>query len=264
MQVNPPFGYRNIVPFYKNMKVRLPAPGELPPFAASSNAVPVSYSEFAAACRDYPLVFVSTDEGKHFSPVAIVGMAGAENLFLKEGNWDPGVYLPAYVRRYPFCMAVVTLEGQPQADRLVCIEKEFVTEAADGQAMFDAEGKTTARWEPISRLLEEYERDLERTREMCEILADYALLEPFTLQATLNNAGPMNLAGMYRVDEKKLEFLNAAQHKNLIKKGILGRVYAHLISLEAFARLLARKAATPGTATAPDNNGTAKASTPAG
>ena len=130
-----------------------------------------------------------------------------------------------------------------QADRLVCVEKDFLVEDGGGELMFDPEGKSTERWEPISKLLEEYERDLQRTREMCEILADYALLEPFTLQATLKDKGPMNLSGMYRVDEKKLEFLNAAQHKNLIKKGIMGRIFAHLISLESFARLLARKAA---------------------
>ena len=76
---------------------------------------------------------------------------------------------------------------------------------------------------------------------MCAILADYALLEPFTLQTSLKERGAMNLGGMYRVDERKLEFLNAAQHKNLIRKGIMGRIYAHLISLENFARLLARK-----------------------
>jgi hypothetical protein len=45
---------------------------------------------------------------------------------------------------------------------------------------------------------------------------------------------------MHRVDERKLEFLNAAQHRNLIRKG----VYAHLISLENFARLLTRKDAS--------------------
>src|SRR6267154_1389057 len=77
--------------------------------------------------------------------------------------------------------------------------------------------------------------------EMCAILADYALLEPFTLEASLRESGTMNLGGMHRVDERKLEFLNAAQHKNLIRKGIMGRIYAHLISLENFARLLARK-----------------------
>ena len=246
MQINPPFGYQNIVPYYKNNRIRLPKPGELPDFARKTNAVPISYSEFAAACRDYPLCFVSTDGGKRFSPVAVIGMAGAENLFLKDDRWDQTVYLPAYVRRYPFCMARVTLEGKPQADRLVCVEKENIVEGdqgTEGEAMFDAAGNATPRWEAIGKLLEEYERDLERTREMCEILADYALLEPFTLQATLKNSGPLNLGGMHRVAEAKLEHLNAAQHKNLIKKGIMGRLYAHLISLENFARLLARKAA---------------------
>ncbi len=243
MQINPPFGYQSIVPFHKNERVRLPKVGELPAFARSTNAVPVSYSEFALACRDYPLAFVSTDEGKHYSPVAIIGMAGAENLYLKDGRWDETVYLPAYIRRYPFCMARVSLDGKPQEDRLVCVEKEFIAAENEGEAMFDAEGKALPQWEQIGKLLEEYERDLERTREMCDILADYALLEPFTMQATLKDSSPLNLSGMFRIDEKKLEFLNAAQHKNLIKKGVMGRIFAHLISLENFARLLARKAA---------------------
>ncbi len=53
----------------------------------------------------------------------------------------------------------------------------------------------------------------------------------------------MNPTGMYRVDEKKMGFLNACQHKNLIKKGGMGRIYARLISLDDFARPLGRKAA---------------------
>lgn len=247
MDINAPFGFKEIIPFYKNQKVNLPQPGTLPEFLHTTNAVPVSFTEFPVAFRDFPLVFVSTDEGKNFSPVAVLGIANAENLFLEGGKWDANAYLPAYVRRYPFCMARVTLDSVEQADRLVCVEKGFVGE--QGEAMFDGEGKALARWEPIQQLLNDYEADLERTREMCAILADYALLEPFTLQANLKDAGPMNLAGMYRVEEKKLEFLNAAQHRNLFKKGVMGRIYTHLLSLDNFARLMVRKA----------NNATSKA-----
>jgi SapC len=191
------------------------------------------------ACRDYPLVFTSTDNGTSYSPVAVLGVSGSENLFLSQGAWDPSTYVPAYIRRYPFCMARVTLDKVEQADRLICIEKEFL--ADDGERMFADDGKSLERWQPIEKLLNEYEADLERTREMCAILADYALLEPFTLQAVLKAGGSMNLGGMYRVEEKKLEFLNAAQHKNLIRKGIMGRAYAHLLSLDNFARLLTKK-----------------------
>lgn len=239
MQINPPFGYSEIVPLYKNQKVRVPAPGALPEFCRKVNAVPITYSEFAAACRDYPLAFITTNEGKSFTPVAVLGVAGGENLFVRDARWDESVYLPAYVRRYPFCMARVTPNAAKQADRLICVEKTFVSDLGD--PMFDDSGAALPRWQPIEKLLRDYEADLERSQEMCAILVDYDLFEPFTVKAVLKDGIPMNLAGMHRVEEKKLEFLNAAQHKNLIRKGIMRRVYAHLISLENFARLLRRK-----------------------
>jgi hypothetical protein len=73
------------------------------------------------------------------------------------------------------------------------------------------------------------------------------------MQATpATGAQPINLAGMFRVQEAKLEHLNAAQHKNLFKKGIVGRIYAHLLSLENFGHLLARRAkAAPAAAPQP-------------
>ena len=239
MQINPPFGYKQIVPLYKNNKVTLPAPGTVPDFCKQLNAIPVSYTEFSVACRDYPLVFTSGDEGQTYAPVAVLGLTNGENLFLAEGGWEKNVYVPAYVRRYPFCMARVTLDNVEQADRLICVEKAFLDD--NGEPMFDAEGKALPKWQPIEKLLQEYEADLERSREMSGILSDYALLEPFSMQAQTKAGAAMNLTGMFRVDEKKLEFLNASQHKNLIKKGVMGRIYAHLISLDNFARLLDRK-----------------------
>jgi len=83
-------------------------------------------------------------------------------------------------------------------------------------------------------------------REMCAILADYGLLEPFTMKATLKperGGGSMQLGGMHRVSEKAIENLNAAQLKNLLRRGIMARIYVHLLSLEHFAKLLDRKAA---------------------
>ena len=114
--------------------------------------------------------------------------------------------------------------------------------------MFDAKGQPLAKWKEIEKLLTEYEVDLERSREMCSILGDYGLLEPFTLQAKFNEGGdPINLTGMHRVAEGKIEHLNASQLKNLVKKGILSRIYAHLLSLDNFARLLDRKATRKAT-----------------
>ncbi|MEW6689243.1 MAG: SapC family protein [Pseudomonadota bacterium] len=240
MDIKPPFGYKEIAPLNRNQKVRLLRPGEIPDFARSLNSIPISYSEFASVAREYAIVFIAGQGTESFAPVAVLGMAAGENLFNAGGAWAPNVYVPAYVRRFPFCMARVTLDRVEQQNRLICVEKSHIDEA--GEAMFDAKGQPLAKWKEIERLLAEYEVDLERSREMCGILADYGLLEPFTMQAKFTKGDALHLTGMHRVAEAKIEHLNASQLKNLVRKGILARVYAHLLSMENFAKLLDRKA----------------------
>jgi hypothetical protein len=242
MQISPPFGYTEVVPFLKTQKVRLLAPGQVPAFVQQGNAVPISHTEFQPIARHYPIVFTSGDGGKSFAAVAVLGLTQGENLFYDDGKWAGATYIPAYARRFPFCMARVAVNKVEQQNRLICVEKSFIDDA--GEAMFDAAGQPSEKWQGVERLLSEYEGDLERMREMCALLADYGLLEPFSMQATFKQergGGKMQLTGMHRVAEKNLENLNAAQLKNLIRKGYLARVYIHLLSLENFGRLLDRK-----------------------
>jgi hypothetical protein len=242
MQIAPPFGYSEVVPFLKTHKVRLLAPGEVPPFVQRGNAVPISHIEFQPVARHYPIVF-TTGDGKTFGAVAVLGLAAGENLFYRDGSWTGGAYVPAYARRYPFCMARVNVNRVEQKDRLICVEKSALDDA--GEALFDAAGTPVGKWKELERLLAEYEADLERMREMCALLADYGLLEPFTMKASVRpekGGAQVQVTGMHRVVEKNLENLNAAQLKNLMRKGYLARIYLHLLSLENFARLLDRKA----------------------
>jgi len=182
MRISPPFGYKQVVPFKKTHKVRLLAPGEAPEFVREGAAVPISHSEFVPAGRHYPIVFISGD-GKNFNAVAVVGMNNKENLFVSDGHWVGEAYMPAYARRYPFCMTKVSFNQVEQKDRLICVEQSAIDE--NGEAMFDEKGQPTSKWQDLERLLGEYETDLERMHEMCSILADYGLLEPFTMQAKL-------------------------------------------------------------------------------
>ena len=241
--IAPPFGYKEVVPLLKTHRLVLPAAGETPEFMRRGNAVPISHAEFQVAAREYPIVFTTGDAGKTFAAVAVLGIAAGENLFFADGAWALGVYVPAYSRRYPFCMARVTVSNTEQQNRLICVEKSHLDESA-GEALFDANGAPSDKWKEIERLLTEYEADLERSREMCGILADYRLLEPFTMQAKLNKGGgPLAMTGMYRVAEQRMADLAGDKLKELAQNGILSRVYAHLISLSNFGRLLERHAA---------------------
>jgi hypothetical protein len=241
MQIAPPFGYSEVVPFLKTQKVRMLGAGEVPEFAQRGNAIPISHSEFQAAARDYPIVFTTGDGGKTFAAVAVLGVSAGENLFYDGAAWAHKTYVPAYARRYPFCMARIKVNQAERKDRLICVEKARLDDA--GEAMFDAQGKPTEKWGTLEKLLSEYEADLERGRDLCALLADYGLLEPFTMQATPKGGAALQVTGMHRVSEKKLEELNAAQLKNLLRRGAMARIYMHLLSLQNFARLVERRVA---------------------
>lgn len=250
MDIRPPYGYQEIVPLTKQHRVLLPEPRKLPLVFRSITAVPLSYTEFGAACRDYPIAFISGDGGRQFVAMVVLGLENQQNLFVTaDGAWDAAVYLPAYVRRYPFCMTRVTVDGKEQPERIACVEKRAINDK--GEALHDAQGNPLPAWEERKKLLFDYETDLVRSDEMARTLAELELLETFTMQAIPNEGAPLSMTGLHRVNEQKLAGLAPEKLKQLAQIGILARVYAHLISLSNFGRLLDRRAAVTKPAAAP-------------
>ena len=251
MDIRPPYGYKDIVPLTRQHRVVLPAGRKLPLIFRDLNALPLSFSEFAFACRDYPIAFISSGNDGNFVAMAVIGLENQQNLFIApDGGWDAAVYLPAYVRRYPFCMTRVTVDGREQPERVACVEKRALSDR--GEALHDDKGEPLPVWDERKKLLFEYETDLLRCEEMCRELAQLQLLETFTMQAVPNQGAPVAMSGLYRVAEEKLAGLAPEKLQELVQKGILARVYSHLISLANFGRLLDRRTAlaqpTPATA----------------
>lgn len=248
-QITPPYGFQEVVALTKAHRVLLPKGTALPMTFRNMNPMPVSFTEFPIASRDYPLVFISGDQGKTVTPMLVTGLAAQQNLFVMWDNtWDRRAYLPAYVRRYPFCMTRVMIDGTEAPERVACVEKRAINDK--GEKLFDDKGSPTAEWEARQKLLFEYEADLARTEEMCRLLTQHQLLEPFTMQATPDQGEPIQLTGMFRVSEEKIALLDAAVLKDLTLKGVLGRIYAHLISLDNFQRVLVRSTALANRASA--------------
>lgn len=242
MDINPPYGYQEIIPLAKTHKVLLPAERRLPVLFRNLTALPLSFTEFAPAIHDYPITFISGDAGNSFVAMAILGLEAQQNLFVaNDDTWDAGVYLPAYVRRYPFCMTRVTVDGREQSERIACVEKRAVN--AKGEALYDGKGEPLPVWDHLRKLLFEFEADLARTEELCRRLHELRLLETFTAQVAPQGEPPIALTGMYRVSEEKLQALPDGTLQELARNGMLSRVYAHLLSLDNFQRLLDRRAA---------------------
>ena len=244
MDITAPYGYQEVVPLTKEHRVVLPADGKLPPVFRTMLVIPLSYTEISLASHDYPLVFVSGDQGKSAVMMAVVGLEQQQNLFVTPDlTWDPQVYVPAYVRRYPFCMTRVNVSGAEQPERIACVEKRAIS--AKGDALYDGKGEPMPVWENMRKLLFEFEADLARTEAMCKIIIDLGLLEPFNMQAKPNTGEPFTLSGMHRIVEQKINELSSDKLKEWVQNGVLPRIYAHLMSMSNFTRLLARREHQP-------------------
>ena len=107
------------------------------PFARETNSVPLNGVEFPFAMRHYPIVFTA---GAQPNPVAVLGVRPDKNLFVTEwGGWADGLYIPAYVRRYPF----IFME-ESGGDRLIlCVDEATDLLTNDSKRPLFADGKPT-------------------------------------------------------------------------------------------------------------------------
>lgn len=201
------------------------------------NAVFLNAVEMARAAMDYPIAFARDERNGEFMPIAVLGLRDQQNLFVNEaGQWKYGAYVPAYFRRFPFCIAEVPHPNGEEAQRLVCVQQDSLTKT--DKPLFDAKGEPTDAWTPILKLLEAVEGSRQQTRVLVRRLEALDLLTPFDAIAMPREGEQIRLKGMFRVDDEKLKVVPSKDLRVLMKRNELRAVYAHLISLENFARLM--------------------------
>jgi hypothetical protein len=201
------------------------------------NSVFLNLVELGKACADYPIAFVKENQSGEYLPMALLGLRDGENLFVDaQGQWRTRTYLPAYVRRYPFCIAEIPGESGAEPQRLICVQEDQL--APSEKPYFDSAGEATEQWNQPRDLIEAMEACRQQTRAFTRRLEAFGLLIPFDAVALPRSGQQMRLQGLYRVDEEKLNALGPREQKLLMRKGELRSVYAHLLSLENFGRLL--------------------------
>lgn len=231
----PPPGYSRLVPFsrdaFKGMGRRREAPAA---FVRKLNSLFVMAVEFFQAARFYPIVFGRDPQTGQFIPVITTGLDDGQNLFVTDdGRWRSDTYVPAYVRRWPFFTA--QFKEDPKKS-LVCVDPDGLTPSE--QAFIDADGNPTPHWQETERMINDMDAARTQTLAFTRTLAELDLIEPFEAHALARQGGSLRLGNMYRVSEDRLNKLSEKQVKQLMNKGYLSRIYAHLISLENFQALL--------------------------
>ncbi|MBO9707099.1 MAG: SapC family protein [Caulobacter sp.] len=207
-------------------------------FAIAGTAVPVAVTEFAPSALSYPIIFA----GDERVPLAVMGLNNGENLFVQaDGGFEPGAYIPAYIRRYPFVLA----NDDAQDRMIVCIDRasDLLSEAGETR-LFDDKGEPTEYTQNCIKFCDDFETERRRTDSFVQLLKDNDLFElkraTFTPQNADGSAGEtQTVAEYYGVSEEKLNALSAEKTKELQASGALAQIYAHLVSLVGWDRLIA-------------------------
>lgn len=205
---------------------------------AKSNILPVTVTEFPVAAVTGPIIFMGDDK----APVLVMGLRDGENLFLRsDGMFEPGAYVPAYIRRYPFCFADDTAAQQ----LVLCIDRaaEFITE--DGEMrFFDDQGQLTDYTRSCIEFCDSYEAERRRTISFVGLLKELDLFE--VKKATFTPPSPdgspvepQPIAEYFGISETKLGALPPEKLAELRDNGALGQIYAHLTSLVGWDRMIA-------------------------
>ncbi len=239
---NLPLFYKNLVPLNSNehstWKTRQLDNAK---FMEGEHAIPLTVEEFIPAARYFPIIFSA---GDNTIPLALMGMNEGVNTFMNEkGQFDNPVYLPAYVRRYPFLLAKL----QPDADELsLCFDPtsgavgEF-KKKGEGDALFD-DGKPSEITQNILKFCEEFEQAGARTHGFVEELQKLDLL--MDGEVSIQQEGteqPFIYRGFRMVDEEKLRNLRGDELRKMNQNGMLPLIYAHLFSLQIMREVFAQQ-----------------------
>ncbi len=210
------------------------------PFAFMSGAhfIPITVAEFAPGGLNFPIIFM----GDTKLPAAVMGLNPGENLFVDpEGAVPVDVYVPAFVRRWPFVLA----QGQGSDQLVVCIDREAEVISEEPDAPFFENGEISTFTKTAIQFCENFETERQRTEAFVALLTKHDLFELKTANFTPRNADgsageTQQIADYFGVSDTKLRALPAADLAQLRDNGALQQIYAHLMSLLNWDFLIAR------------------------
>lgn len=208
-------------------------------FLRVAHAIPVTVTEFGMAASAFPVIFVGDDK----TPIAAMGVRQGQNLFVNDkGFTDPDFYVPAFVRRYPFVFA-----SDEQADRLLlCVDRQAPMVSDAPEVPFFENGQPSKFTQDAIEFCKEFERQRRATAEFTALLTRFDLFEQKSVafqprDAQGNVVGEQQkIADYWAVSEEKLNALPQDQFMELKNNGAIGAIYAHLVSLLNWQRIIQR------------------------
>jgi len=235
-----PILYNDLMPLssvdHADYRIR---PAEKLPVLGKIHAIPATVEEFPLLQRRMPIVF---SDGEDPIPLVLMGLNEGVNTFIDEEGAliDQDVYVPAYIRRYPYMLARLRPDSEEMS---LCFDPSADTIGAfpDGEPLF-ADGQPTDLTKNILQFAEQFEQAGQKTGAFVKELRDAELLMPGEVAITVPGLEqPFIYRGFQMVNEEKLRDMRGDQLRKMNQNGMLPLIYAHLMSLSQMSEVFNRQ-----------------------
>lgn len=210
---------------------------------ANVNVVSVIPREFPRLLAQYPIFFAKSAESGRFEPVALLGFAGGENLYLAQDGWD-AAYVPLQIQRQPFALIPrrgdAAAAAQSSLDLALDLSSPHV-QTQEGEALFKDDGQPTPFLQDISSIMQALVTGSSEAYAFTGRLAELNLLEPVRIDIEFVDTSETKFQGLYWIAAAALKALPAETLKELRDIGYLEWMYFQMASLAHVAGLVARK-----------------------
>lgn len=201
--------------------------------AKNIGLIPLGFTEIWHASHHYPII-ISAGENAEF--LSFTGITKEITIFNKNE-----VYLPAFVRSYPFLN--VEIKGEDEKINSVIAIDENADCVGKNKQFFiiDKEKNITKEANSKIELVRELNRQREISKKIITELKAHDLLVKKDLKVVVDNNERMILDEFYIINIEKLTKLDDAILALWARKGWMGIFDAHIKSLNNFQKVLTAK-----------------------
>lgn len=227
-----------VVPLNSKQHQQVKVSGDSPLiYAASKHLSEITVSEIGKISCSNPIFFSRDPNTGKWVIIAVYSFHVGSNLLVQETQSDAN-YLPTSIQAYPLFLTANSGENKGYS---ISIDEAYAQQKnSKGDSLFKDNGESSIELNSLVKMLEADVKNHTQTHFFTEKLEELSLFKQMDVGVEYIDNSMDTLAGLYTIDEEKMQSLSAEQLQALHNVGYLPPIYAVLNSLFQLNALIKR------------------------
>lgn len=210
---------------HKDLKIATAAASN---FISKQHIINLRADELGQAASSLPIFATRNTRTGFWMFSGMTSFALDNNLFVSDGMWQVPFQATSMLT-HPIYLMQSPRDDKSYTFGILEGSEDFSTQ--QGEALFDSQGKASARLAQITQLLDDsVKRDIQ-TAEFSRVLEELGLFKELDMHVQFQDGTQERIKGLHTINEKSLQTISIEHLDTLRKQGYLMPIYAMLMSI---------------------------------